>query len=273
MTKRVSVLLAAILFAVATMGSSHAFAAPENRPIVIQGAMDVETQFMISKLADVEELTMGGWRFFKGTLEGYPVVIAKTEVGMTNAAASTVLAIETFNPSAIINQGTSGGHDPKLHRYDIVLGTTSVNFGNFRTEHGDAGKGVKPEKWIPMTLTINVKGEPKEFQDFKGDSHLLKVAENTAGTYKNGKVVKGVIGSADQWNRELDRIDWIHATYKTSAEEMETASAAQVAEAYGVPFLGIRILSNSEIHDEGFDPKAGVYCQEYVLNVVKKLIR
>jgi len=53
---------------------------------------------------------------------------------------------------------------------------------------------------------------------------------------------------------------------------METASAAQVAEAYGVPFLGIRILSNSEIHDERFDPKAGDYCQEYVLNVVKHLI-
>lgn len=112
------------------------------------------------------------------------------------------------------------------------LGETSapifriVNFGNFRTEHGDSGKGVKPEKWLPMTLTVNVKREAKEFTDFKGDAHLLGVAEKTSAAYKHGKVVTGVIGSADQWNRELDRIVWIHATYKTSAEEMETASAA-----------------------------------------------
>lgn len=272
MTKRVSRLLAAILFAVTLVCGTHVFAASAKQPIVIQGAMDVETQFMIEQLTGVEEITVGGWRFFKGALDGYPVVIAKTEVGMTNAAASTILAIETFNPSAIINQGTSGGHDPKLHRYDIVLGETSVNFGSFKTNHGDAGAGVKTTEWIPMTLEVNVKGETKEFTGFQGDADLLKVAEGAAGTYKHGKVAKGVIGSADQWNRELDRIAWIHATYKTSAEEMETASAAQIAEAYGIPFLGIRILSNSELHDEGFDPKAGIYCQEYVLNVVKRLI-
>ena len=271
-TKRVFTLLAAIVVAVSVIGGNHVFAASTERPIVIQGAMDVETQFLIKQLVGVEEVSFGGWRFFKGSLEGYPVVVAKTEVGMTNAAASTLLAIEKFNPSAIINQGTSGGHDPKLHRYDIVLGETSVNFGNFRTNHGDTGKGVKPEEWIPMTLSINVKGESKEFKHFDGDLTLLKVAESAIATYTHGKVVKGVIGSADQWNRELDRIKWIHTTYKTSAEEMETASAAQVAEAYGIPFLGIRILSNTEIHDEGFDPQAGVYCQEYVLNVVKRLI-
>jgi len=114
MTKRVSVLLAAILFAVSFIGSNHVFAASEDQPIVIQGAMDVETQFLTTKLAGVKEITIGGWRFFKGTLVGYPVVIAKTEVGMTNAAVSTVLAIETFNPSAIINQGTSGDMTPSF---------------------------------------------------------------------------------------------------------------------------------------------------------------
>ena len=272
MTKRVCTLLATLIFTAVFMGHAPESMAVTQRPIVIQGAMDVEMQHMVKQLTDVREVSFGGWKFFKGTLDNAPVVIAKTEVGMTNAAASTLLAIEKFNPSAIINQGTAGGHAPKLHRYDIVLGETSVNFGNFRTNHGDAGKGVDPEAWIPMTLTLNVAGEAKEFTNFKGSAALLGFADAVSSTYTHGKVVRGVIGSADQWNRELDRIAWIHKTYNTAVEEMETASAAQVAEAYGIPFLGIRILSNSEHHGESFDPQAGLYCQTYVLSVVKALI-
>ena len=45
--------------------------------------------------------------------------------------------------------------------------------------------------------------------------------------YKNGKVVVGTIGTADQWNRELQRIKFIHERYGTSAEEMETVAGQQ----------------------------------------------
>ncbi len=54
---------------------------------------------------------------------------------------------------------------------------------------------------------------------------------------------------------------------------METASAAQVSKAYDVPFLGIRILSNSEVNNEEYDKTSGDNCQDYVLTVVKELIK
>ena len=50
---------------------------------------------------------------------------------------------------------------------------------------------------------------------------------------------------------------------------METHSAAQVCRNYGVPFLGIRILSNAELHGEEFDSSAGTACRQYVLAVVR----
>ncbi|QZY55855.1 5'-methylthioadenosine/S-adenosylhomocysteine nucleosidase [Crassaminicella profunda] len=246
---------------------------PSPRPIIIQGAMDVETENLVAQLQNVEKITYGGWLFFKGTVDNYPVVVTKTEIGMTNAAASTLLAIEKFNPLAIINQGTSGGHDPALHRYDIVIGKKSVNFGSFRSEHSDYNKGIHAENWIPMDINVSVNGEIKELKDFEGNTTLIETAKSVMNTYKKGKVVEGVIGSADQWNRELDRIKWIHEKYATSVEEMETASAAQIAKTYKVPFLGIRILSNSEIHDEGYDRNSGEYCQDFVLKVTKKLIQ
>ncbi|MCY6369380.1 5'-methylthioadenosine/S-adenosylhomocysteine nucleosidase [Clostridium ganghwense] len=273
MKKSFLAVILAILMTVVFIGCTKPKNEEGSRPIVIQGAMDVETENMVKQLKNVEEITYGGWKFWKGTIDEFPVVVAKTEIGMTNAAASTLLAIEKFNPRAIINQGTSGGHDPALHRCDIVIGKKAVNFGSFRSEHSDYGQGIHSENWIPMDINVNVNGEMKEVKEFEGDAQLIKAAKSVANVYNKGKVVEGVIGSADQWNRELDRIKWINEKYGTSVEEMETASAAQIAKTYNVPFLGIRILSNSEVHNEDYDRNSGEYCQQFVVEVTKTLIK
>lgn len=246
-----------------------------RRPLLIQGAMDVETEIMMAVLENKEDVTLGAWKYTKGTLDGYPVVISRTRIGMTNAAASTVLAIEHFNPVAILNQGTAGGHDPALHKYDIVLGKEVVNMGAYKTNFVEKGKGIKPTEWIPMTLEVmDVEtGEAIELASFKGDEKLLEVANRVKDTYKKGKVVEGTIGSADEWNKEIDRILWLNKTLGTSAEEMETAAAAQIAETYNIPFLGIRILSNNEVHKEMYDRTTGEDSQAFTLEVARTYIK
>ena len=67
--------------------------------------------------------------------------------------------------------------------------------------------------------------------------------------------MEGVIGSADVWNSELDRIRYFHDRYQTSVEEMETASAAQIAAEFKVPFVGIRVLSNNITNQGNYDPQ------------------
>lgn len=245
-----------------------------QRPLLIQGAMDVETEIMMAALENPEEITLGVWKYTKGTIDGYPVVISRTRIGMSNAAASTVLAIEHFNPVAILNQGTAGGHDPDLHKYDIVLGKDVVNMGAFKTAFTEKGKGIHPTTWEPMTLEImdQETDEWKEVSRFEGDKELLAAANSVKNTYKKGKVVEGTIGSADEWNKEIDRILWLHETLGTSAEEMETASAAQIAATYDIPFLGIRILSNNEVHKEVYDRTTGEDSQAFTLQVAKKYI-
>ncbi|MFI8037956.1 5'-methylthioadenosine/S-adenosylhomocysteine nucleosidase, partial [Acinetobacter baumannii] len=103
------------------------------QPIIIQGALPVESERMASKLENKTVEKIGGWTFWKGTYNGYPMIISKTRMGMSNSAAATALAIERYKPIAIINQGTAGGHDPDLHVYDIVLGKYATNIGAFRT--------------------------------------------------------------------------------------------------------------------------------------------
>jgi adenosylhomocysteine nucleosidase len=53
---------------------------------------------------------------------------------------------------------------------------------------------------------------------------------------------------------------------------MEGAAAAQIAGAYDVPFLGIRILSNNKTNGGQYDPNTAAANQDYVYEVVKQYI-
>ncbi|MCS2171693.1 5'-methylthioadenosine/S-adenosylhomocysteine nucleosidase [Scandinavium sp. TWS1a] len=246
-------------------------------PIVIQGAMPVEAERFAQRLDNPQELDIGGWRFWRGTVDGYPVVVSETLKGMSNASAATAIAATQFHPVAIINQGTAGGHDPALKVYDIVLGKYSVNLGAFKTPHKQMGEGSDSLQWKPMDLLAS-KGSagedktPHTIRKFPADAQLLSVAESVKERYKKGNVVEGVIGSADMWNSELDRIHAFHSNYQTSVEEMETASAAQISAAFNIPFVGIRILSNNITNQGTYDPQTGLACQDYVYQVVKAYI-
>ncbi len=105
-----------LLTLLALFYSAVVAANPAPAPILIQGAMDVEVETLVAALKEKQELTVGAWTYWQGTLSGYPVVISRTEVGLANAAAATTLAMEHFRPRLVINQGTAGGHDPALHR-------------------------------------------------------------------------------------------------------------------------------------------------------------
>ena len=107
---------------------------------------------------------------------------------------------------------------------------------------------------------------------FRGDEGLLAAARSVRGKYLKGRVVEGVIGSSEIWNSEIDRIQHFHDEFGTTAEEMETASAAQIAGLFQIPFLGIRVLSNNITNDGAYDARTGEACQEFVVDVVKAYI-
>jgi adenosylhomocysteine nucleosidase len=247
---------------------------PAARPVLVQGAMDVEVRALVNLLEHPLESRVQGWTFWTGELNGHPVVISKTLKGGSNTAAATALAIERFHPVAIINQGTAGGHDPALHVADIVLGAASVNIGSFKTGSRARGAGSDFAEWTPMDLLFSEgsAGQTPEawtMKRFTADAGLLDAANSTRTQYTKGRVVSGVIGSSDVWNSELDRIARLHDEFGTSAEEMETAPAAQVAAFSQVPFLGIRILSNNITNGDAYNGQTAELCQTFVAQVVK----
>ena len=274
--------LLAAAFATACTGRgasapASASASASTRPIVVQGAMDVEIRGLAGGLEHATEEKVRGWTFWRGTVDGYPVVVSKTLKGMSNAAAATVLAAERYHPLAIINQGTAGGHQPDLHVFDIVLGTDAVNIGSFKTGYRARGGGSRFEEWLPLDLMRSegsAGNDPnaRTMRRFHADDQLLAAAHGARDRYRRGRVVDGVIGSSETWNSELDRVQQFHDRFGTTAEEMETASAAQIAAQYDIPFLGIRVVSNNITNEGAYDPATGAACQQYVLEVVKTYI-
>ncbi len=258
--------------------AAAAASADERRPLVVQGAMPVETERLAGRLEGARVETVAGWTFWHGRLDGYPVIVSLTRKGMTSVAAATTLAAERYRPVAIVNQGTAGGHDPALHVGDIVLGRAAVNLGAFKTAHRRRGQGSDTLEWTPLDLLASAGSAAEDpnartMRRFAADPRLLAAAEGAAPGYRRGRVVTGVIGSADVWNSEIDRIAQFHHRYETTAEEMETASAAQVAAAYGIPFLGVRVLSNNITNDGAYDGTTGEACQDFVHDVVRAYIR
>ena len=239
-------------------------------PIVILGPMHSETDYLIEQLGNLREVSIGEYRFFCGELEGRPLVIGRTQIGMVNAAAAATAAILRFEPECILLQGTSGAHDPSLHRGDIVLGKTLVNINNYMIPHRDKGAGSRPDDWEFFGTEMTVNGSLTQIKRLFSDETLLRIAESVP--YAKGNKVTGSIGSGDVWNRELDRISAIQAEYGTFCEEMECFAVAQVCDQLGkIPLLVIRIISNNEWHaEETFDPSVGTDCQKFTLDVVRE---
>jgi adenosylhomocysteine nucleosidase len=238
--------------------------------IVVQGAVDTELQPLLAALEGREQLQIAAWTFWRGRIGGKTVVVSRTEVGPVNASTATTLAIVNFRPRLIINQGTAGAAVPDLKLFDIVVGEASVDYGAFRSTPAGEGAGVDLSRWTPMPHRLRLDGgERVAFDRFPGDPAAVDAALKVANP--RGRVVRGIIGTAFEFNREVDRLVWMNKTYGVVSEDMESAYAAGTAAGFRTPFVAIRIISDSEFHGTEFQPVAGEYCAAFVLELIRSL--
>ena len=245
-----------------------------QRPILIQGAMNVETEIFVRALKNPVAYRDMNYFFVAGTYKNYPVVIARTEQGMTNTAVSTTLAIKKFDPVAVINQGTAGSHVAILHVNYIVVGAKSIPVSAYKSAYSPEGAGIDftaqemrgTYAYDEATKTFTRHGE------YFTDPKLFNIAFAVANTHGNFNAVSGTIATSDRWINWVDGVKFLHEKYGTSCEEMETVAAAQICHNAGIPFLGVRVISNNVITGENFSYEAADTCQKFVLLVVENYI-
>lgn len=245
------------------------------RPIIIEGAMNTETEVLVRALKNPVAYRELNYLFVAGTYKDYPVVIVRTEIGLANAAASTALAIKKFNPVAVINQGTAGGHDPALKIGDIVIGEKSFDHTAFRSAYSAAGAGIDLTKQenIGTYAYDKTSGKFQAYTEYFADPTLFNIAFKVANANENFNVVSGIIGTGNTWLECVDYVNFLHEKYGSSCEEMETNVAAQICQNAGVPFIGIRVLSDNITNSREYVPTVAKTCQEFVLLVVENYIR
>lgn len=245
-----------------------------QRPVMIQGAMNVEIENLVKSLKNPVAYRFSNYFYVAGTYKNYPVVIARTEQGMANAAASTVIGIEKFNPVAVINQGTAGGHIADLYLNDIVIGSKSINSAAYKTEFSPKGAGIDmTSQNIRGTFSYN--STSKNFQiytEYTADEKLLETAESVANSHSEFKTVTGTISSADSWIEIVDYMTFLNKKYGSLCEEMENNAAASICQSANVPFIGIRVISDNALNGSPWDESTAATCQNFVLLVAEKYI-
>lgn len=241
----------------------------EKRPIVFIGALNSEIKYLVEMLESCDIENRSVYKFYKGYIKDYPVVIAKSEVGLVNAASCLTLAIEMYNPICIVNAGTAGGIIENRHKKDIIIAEECFNILSSKTPYKELGEGSNSCQWDLMTFTD---GEKDEKRIYKSDERLAQIALSQKDKYEHGNVYTGVVGSADVWNREKDKLKYLAEKHKVSCEDMELIAIYTIAKNYNIPAIGIKIMSDNELLGEEYEPAVGQFVQEYTYEVLKELV-
>ena len=253
-------------------------------PILIQGAHFPELEWIVESLSDATKVVVSGFTFWTGNMQAnnqkeIPLVVNQSGIEFANAAASLAIAISTFHPIAVINQGIAGGHTAEVQLGDIIVGEYCVNLNTFKTPYRAAGHGSNSLEWKPKKCRGHGGGhEPIsndetsyiEGRKLIADCILLQACkEVSARNDRNQRVYFGGVGSCETWNSEVDRINMLHYTFGTLCEEMEAAASAQITQLLHVPFISIRIISNNILNDIEYELSVAEQCQRFVLRVIE----
>ena len=248
--------------------------AHDRHPLLLAASEQSELAYTVSQLEHPQTYTLGRWHYTAGTWQGQPMVIAHTAPGIGNTAAAIALAVDFFRPAAILHQGTAGSHDPALAVGTIVLGERSTNSSIWRSaEPGQADAARIAALAQPGVFVYVPEQDAFAAKTYHpADAGLLAAADAARADFPGQAVAHGTLSSSDEWNEQADRILFLHDTFGTSSEDRATDGAAQTAICYGLPWLGIDILTSSAVEDTDQEPMSASLterCQEYVLATIR----
>lgn len=186
--------------------------------------MQKELNLLLPLLSNTTTITIDGYTIHSGNAGHNKVTVMQCGIGKVNATIGTVSLLNNFKPGLVINTGVAGGADRSVNVMDIVIGEEIA--------HHDVWCG-------PGTIYGEASGYPLYF---KSDAGIIKLIGETG----NRRIKKGLICSGDKFISGIEEVDYIKKNFsKALAVDMESASIAQVCHLRNVPFLCVRVISDS----------------------------
>jgi adenosylhomocysteine nucleosidase len=196
--------------------------------IGIIGAMKEEVDSILSLMQEKEQTIHYGVKFYTGKINNQSCIVSKSGVGKVNAARSTQIMIDKFNPACIINIGSAGALEPSLEIGDTVISDKCI-------QHD-----------VDITAFGHQKGYIAGVRYIEADAGLVEkckkaIEQSVESKYKT---YIGTVASGDQFISSEEVKEQIHKDFDAWCVEMEGAAIAYVCHLCEMPFVIIRSISD-----------------------------
>lgn len=196
--------------------------------IGIIGAMELEIQKLISDLEEKEIKEIAFLEFYTGKLYSKDVVIVKSNEGKVNSAIATQILISNFDVSYILNVGVAGALDKTFNIYDIAISSNTVEFDQDVTALGYKKGHTFGLDLIYIDAYINIVEK------------INKICNKLKLTSKIGTII-----SSDKFIVNEKEKVILENEFNAIAVDMESASINHVAKLNNIPFVALRVISDS----------------------------
>lgn len=198
--------------------------------IAVIAAMDKELNLLLPLFSDHSTVTINETTFHTGRIEGHEVVAVRSGIGKVNAAVATLTLIDNFHPSLVINTGVAGGTGV-TRILDVVI----------------PDKVAYHDVWCgPGTVPGQAAGCPLFFECPLPDSLVESIG-----------ALRGTLASGDIFVSKTEEVGHIRSIYPDAvAVDMESAAIAQVCNLKNVPFVCIRVISDTPGADDNIEQYA-----------------
>lgn len=194
-----------------------------------------------------------------GRLGDNDIVLWQCGIGKVNAAVGTMRLVQQHRPDAIVSTGLAGGIDPLMRVMDVLAATQAVY------HDVDCGSALD-------CVYGQVQGLPARYD---ADRHLLDNAL-AVPLAPGERLMTGLICTGDQFITDRERQNGIKRHFPDGlACDMESAAIAQTCHLLGLPFLSLRVISdtpgNTDNHQQQWDQFLASMCDRS-FHFVKKYL-
>ncbi len=192
-------------------------------------AMPQEIDALTANMTNGSTRQVADVEFRTGKLGQEELVIALSGVGKVHAAIAATLMCQIYQPECLISIGVAGGLRDEQEVGDLVISDKAVQ-ADFDTSFIDGPEGIG--------------------KVFKADEKLIARAEEAA--QKNGIPFRiGTVATQDLFMAADEDYAKLMKHFPNSAcSEMEGGAVAQVAQAFNLPFVILRTLSDVVVHED-----------------------
>lgn len=239
--------------------------------IAIMSAFDAEWRALQAATEITGKQVVNNRTLYFGRLRGHDVVLLLSGFSIVNAAMTTQALLDRVPVQAIVFSGIAGGVNPGLNVGDV---TVPAQWGNYQEQvfARETPQGFAPARkttdfggygmMFPQGTSVTVHGAPadslvRQFW-FPVDSMALAVARRVSSSVTlkgcitsdrclahTPKIVVGGNGvSGPTFVDNAAYREWVWATFRADALDMETSAVALVAQENRVPFIAFRSLSD-----------------------------